>query len=62
MNRKIKIAPSIFAADFYSLSDAVALFEKTGVDAIHYDVMDNHFVPNISVMQLFRVTLYFSMR
>ncbi|MFN3659938.1 MAG: ribulose-phosphate 3-epimerase, partial [Brevinematales bacterium] len=43
-----KIAPSIFAADFWNLQNAVHLCEKARVDGIHYDVMDNHFVPNIS--------------
>ncbi len=43
-----KIAPSIFAADLYDLSRAVELFEKAEVDYIHFDVMDNNFVPNIS--------------
>lgn len=47
MSRKL-IAPSIFAADFWALGEAVRLCEKAGVDGIHYDVMDNHFVPNIS--------------
>jgi ribulose-phosphate 3-epimerase len=45
---EIKIAPSIFAADFMDIRKAVNLFEETKVDMIHYDVMDNHFVPNIS--------------
>lgn len=43
-----RIAPSIFAADFWDLGNAVRLCEKAGVDGLHYDVMDNHFVPNIS--------------
>jgi ribulose-phosphate 3-epimerase len=45
---KVQITPSLFAADFYNLSDAVKLLEAARVDMIHYDVMDNHFVPNIS--------------
>jgi ribulose-phosphate 3-epimerase len=45
---KIKIAPSIFAADFYSIGEAVGLIKRSGADGIHYDVMDNRFVPNIS--------------
>ncbi len=44
----VKVAPSIFAADFWNLSDAVEKMKSAGVDAIHFDVMDNHFVPNIS--------------
>ncbi len=43
-----KIAPSLFAADFSDLPRALDLFRRAGVDSIHYDVMDNHFVPNIS--------------
>lgn len=43
-----KIAPSVFAADWSNISDALKLFEKVHVDMIHYDVMDNHFVPNVS--------------
>lgn len=46
-HRKI-IAPSIFAADFYDIKSALKTIEKARVDMIHYDVMDNHFVPNIS--------------
>lgn len=46
--RRIKIAPSIFAADFLKLNKAIELLEETNVDYIHYDIMDNHFVPNIS--------------
>jgi len=45
---KIYIAPSIFAADFYNLSLVIKKFEELKVDGIHYDIMDNHFVPNIS--------------
>ena len=48
MALEIKVAPSIFAADFYDLKSAVALMEESGVYGIHYDVMDNNFVPNIS--------------
>jgi ribulose-phosphate 3-epimerase len=43
-----KFAPSLFAADFSDLPKALELFKTVGVDMIHYDVMDNHFVPNIS--------------
>jgi ribulose-phosphate 3-epimerase len=45
---RARVAPSIFAADFFNLSKAVKLFDEAGVDRIHFDVMDNHFVPNIS--------------
>ncbi len=48
MNRSKLLAPSLFAADFSDLKSALAVMEEAGVDLIHYDVMDNHFVPNIS--------------
>lgn len=43
-----KLAPSILSADFSRLGEHVALIEKGGADIIHVDVMDGHFVPNIS--------------
>lgn len=46
--RKTAIAPSMLAADFSRLGEEVAAIEKTGVEFLHLDVMDGHFVPNLT--------------
>ena len=46
---KIRIAPSLMCSDFRNLEAEIRLFERNGIELLHFDLMDGHFVPNLTL-------------
>ncbi|MBQ7095181.1 MAG: ribulose-phosphate 3-epimerase [Clostridia bacterium] len=46
---KMQISPSVMCVDFFELKEAIAVFEQEGIEYIHVDIMDGHFVPNFTL-------------
>ncbi|MDG2293223.1 MAG: ribulose-phosphate 3-epimerase, partial [Methylophilaceae bacterium] len=49
MSKDFRIAPSILSADFSKLGQEIEDVIKSGTDLVHFDVMDNHYVPNLTI-------------
>ena len=49
MYDSIRIAPSILSADFMAMGEDIKMIERGGADFVHVDVMDGHFVPNLTL-------------